>query len=79
MLDRKWPLPTFRDALLIGLTWAVLTASFDFGFGHYVDREPWSELARDYDLSGGRVWILVLAWVAFGPSAVRSVRGCASH
>jgi hypothetical protein len=41
---------------------------------HYVDRKPWSELARDYDLSAGRVWILVLAWVALGPSAVRGIR-----
>lgn len=74
MLDRRWPLPTFSDALLIGLAWTLLTASFDFGFGHYVDRKPWSELARDYDLSAGRVWILVLAWVALGPSAVRGIR-----
>ena len=74
MLDRRWPLPTLRDALLIGLMWALLTASFDFGFGHYVDRKPWSELARDYDLSAGRVWLLVLAWVAVGPSVVRGIR-----
>ncbi len=74
MLERRWPLPTFPDALLIGLAWALLTASFDFGFGHYVDRKPWPELARDHDLSAGRVWILVLAWVALGPSAVRGIR-----
>ena len=74
MLDRRWPLPAFPDALLIGLAWALLTASFDFGFGHYVDRKPWSELARDYDLGAGRVWILVLAWVALGPSVVRGIR-----
>jgi hypothetical protein len=72
MLERRWPLPTFPDALLIGLAWALLTASFDFGFGHYVDRKTWSELARDYDLSTGRAWILVLVWVAPGPSAIRS-------
>jgi hypothetical protein len=74
MLDRRWPLPTFPDAILIGLVWALLTASFDFGFGHYVDRKPWSELAREYDLSAGRVWILALAWVALGPSAIRGIR-----
>ena len=74
ILDRRWPLPTFPDALLIGLAWALLTASFDFGFGHYVDRKPWSELAGDYDLGAGRVWILVLAWVALGPSTVRGIR-----
>jgi hypothetical protein len=40
MLDRRWPLPTLRDALCIGLTWAALTASFDFGFGQFNDLYP---------------------------------------
>ena len=73
-LDRRWPLPSLRQALLIGLTWALLTASFDFGFGHYVDGKPWSELAADYDLSQGRVWILVLVWIAVGPAFERARR-----
>ena len=67
-LEHRWPIPSGKLALQIGLTWAVLTAAFDFGFGHYVDGKSWSELAKDYDISAGRVWITVLIWIAIGPT-----------
>lgn len=72
-LEYRWPLPSAKTALRIGLTWAVLTASFDFGFGHYVDRKSWAELAKDYDITAGRVWIAILAWIIVGPLAARRV------
>lgn len=75
LLQRHRPIPTRREALQIGATWVALTAAFDFGFGHYVDRKPWEELLRDYDLSRGRVWPLVLAWIAVGPAAARELSG----
>ena len=51
----------------------MLTVLFEFGFGRYVDRKSWSELAEDYNLSEGRTWILVLAWIAAGPAAIRAL------
>ncbi|MDQ3645598.1 MAG: hypothetical protein M3345_01530 [Actinomycetota bacterium] len=52
-----------------------MTASFDFGFGHYVDGKSWAVLAKDYDLSAGRVWIAILAWVVVGAAIARTWKG----
>jgi hypothetical protein len=70
-LENRWPLPSLKTALRIGLSWAVMTASFDFGFGHYVDGKSWTELAMDYDITAGRVWIAILAWIIVGPAIAR--------
>jgi hypothetical protein len=73
-LDRRWPLQTRARALRVGSAWLALTAMFEFGFGHCVAKEEWSELLADYDLAHGRLWSLVLAWTALGPVAVVAVR-----
>lgn len=70
-LENRWPLPSAMTALQIGLTWALLTAAFDFGFGHYVDGKSWAELAKDYDVTAGRVWIAILVWIGIGPMLAR--------
>jgi hypothetical protein len=74
MLERRWPLPSQDEAVRVGLTWLILTASFDFGFGHFVAGKSWAELARDYDLSAGRVWILILIWMAVAPTVMKKLR-----
>lgn len=73
-LDRRWPLPTLRTALAVGAAWLALTVAFEFGFGHYVDGKTWAELLADYDLAAGRLWPLLLLWLAVGPAFVRAVR-----
>ena len=73
-LDRRWPLQTRARALRVGSGWLALTAMFEFGFGHWVAKEEWSDLPADYDLAHGRLWSLVLAWTALGPLAVVEVR-----
>ena len=73
-LDRRWPLQTRAQALRVGSGWLALTAMFEFGFGHWVAKEEWSELLADYDLAHGRLWTLVLAWTALGPLAVVELR-----
>jgi hypothetical protein len=72
-LENRWPLPSAETALGIGFAWALMTASFDFGFGHYVDGKSWADLAKDYDITAGRVWIAVLAWIIVGPAVVRAI------
>lgn len=64
---RRWPFASARQALGVGLFWMVLTVAFEFLFFHYVGGHPWDALLANYDLSGGRLWPLVLLWVAFAP------------
>jgi hypothetical protein len=73
-LDRRWPIPTARRALAIGGTWVGITVLFELGFGHWVDGKSWAELAEQYDLATGHVWLLVLVWLGLGPAAVRALR-----
>ena len=62
------------DALRVGTLWLALTLAFEFGFGHFVAGKPWRELLADYDISAGRVWVLVLVTTLFAPLLVGSAR-----
>jgi len=64
---RLWPPESAKAAFAVGLTWLVLTVAFEFLFGHYVARHSWSRLFRDYNPFAGRIWLLVLVWVAIAP------------
>jgi hypothetical protein len=60
--------PTSSDrALAIGLAWAALTVAFEFLFFHFVGGHSWSELLANYNLFEGRVWVVILLWVAVAP------------
>ena len=73
-LDRRWPILTNRSALTIGAAWVVMTIVFEFGFGHYVDGDSWSELLENYNVAAGSLWILVVVWIGLGPLAIRTMR-----
>lgn len=64
---RRRPLPSGRAALAVGLVWLVMTVAFEFLFGRYVAGRPQAELLANYDLSAGRVWALLLVWIALAP------------
>jgi hypothetical protein len=65
----RWlKLSSTQEAFRLGLTWLVLTVVFEFLFGHFVMGHPWSSLFHDYNLLAGRVWVLVLIWIAAAPS-----------
>lgn len=65
---RRWPAGSGAEAWRIGLCWMGLTVAFEFLFFHYIGRHPWAELLANYDLLGGRVWVLVLLWLAVAPA-----------
>ena len=71
ILQRRWPLESRREALSVGSTWAALAIAFEFGFGHWVEGESWSTLVANYEVTAGKVWILVPAALAVGPDVVR--------
>lgn len=73
-LSYIWKIRFSGQALTIGLIWLALTIAFEFLFGHYVLRHPWSRLLHDYNLLAGRVWVLVLLWITIAPYTVYRLR-----
>jgi hypothetical protein len=66
-LNRFWPIRSANEAWIIGVCWLLMTVIFEFGFGHYVAGHSWARLLADYNLAGGRVWPLFLAWITVLP------------
>lgn len=65
--SRRFPIDASRTAWTIGLAWVLMTLAFEFGFGHFIAGKSWAQLAHDYNLSAGRVWLFFLAWVFLMP------------
>ncbi len=61
-------------ATAVGGLWALLTLGFEFGFGHSVRGTSWAELLADYDVSRGRIWVLVPIATAAAPALVRAAQ-----
>ena len=61
---------TRRDAWLIGLVWLVLTLAFELLAGHYLFGDSWQALLGAYDVTRGRIWILVPAITLVAPVLV---------
>lgn len=59
---------SLHSALAGGVWWFVLTVAFECLFGHYVAGDSWAQLAENYDLAAGRLWPLILVWVAVAPA-----------
>jgi hypothetical protein len=71
LLQRRWPLRTRQQGLSVGGAWAAMTLAFEFGFGHWVADESWADLLENYDLTAGRVWLLVPTATVAGPELTR--------
>ena len=55
----RWISPqNAKQGLGIGGFWLVLTLCFEFGAGRYAGK-PWSVILQDYDVTRGRIWVLV--------------------
>lgn len=73
ILVRIWPLANDRQAAVVGGVWLVLTMAFEFVFGRFIAGHSWHRLVDDYNLRAGRLWLVVLAWVAIAPMVLRRV------
>ena len=75
-----WMRPaSLRDAARIGALWLALTLAFEFLVGHYLFGTSWTRLLADYNLAGGRVWILVPITTALAPLLIASTRHVVSQ
>ena len=62
-----WKIQSAGQAITIGLIWLALTVVFEFVFGHFVMKHPWSKLLHDYNILKGRLWLLILIWTTIAP------------
>jgi hypothetical protein len=62
----KLPPVSGQEAIFTGLLWLMLTLMFEFGFGLFRGNS-WSKLLNDYNISKGRIWILIPIWTAIAP------------
>jgi hypothetical protein len=71
-----WIHPATRyAAALVGFVWLGLTVLFEFGAGHFLFHQPWERLMADYDLTKGRIWVLVLLVTVKAPALAAMARG----
>ncbi len=70
----KWEIGTSSQALIVGVIWLGMTVAFEFLFGHYVVRQPWSKLFHDYNFLKGRIWVVVLIWITIAPLVFYKIR-----
>ncbi len=74
-LSRRWPLAKSSQAWFVGGIWLVLTITFEFIFGHFVAGHSINKLLKDYDMTEGRLWSLVLAALFLMPYVTFRIRG----
>jgi len=67
----RWPFTSAAAAWRAGCLWLALTVAFEFVFFHYVTGHSWEELLANYDLSAGRLWPVLLLWIALAPEVFR--------
>jgi hypothetical protein len=77
VLNRSRPLCDTGTALAVGAVWTLLTLGFEFGFGHFVSGTPWPQLFADYDITQGRIWVLVPIATLVAPAVVHAIQGTA--
>ncbi|HEX5719712.1 MAG TPA: hypothetical protein VF179_26390 [Thermoanaerobaculia bacterium] len=66
---------TAAQAAAVGVLWLALTVVFEFGFGRFVAHKTWAELLADYNVLGGRIWVLVLLTTMAAPYLGARLRG----
>lgn len=59
--------PSVKSLFVVGLTWMILTALFEFGLGIFVLNYSWERMFEDYDLSRGGLMGLGLIFMFFVP------------
>lgn len=74
LLVRRWlPLSTTSDAVRCAAIWVGGMLAFEFGFGHFISGQPWSKLLHDYNLAAGRIWLLLVVFMAALPFILRKI------
>lgn len=71
----RWIHPTrVADALMVGITWLMLTLVFEITFGRFVMHASWQRIASDYDVTHGGLLPIGLALLALAPLMTARMR-----
>ena len=62
-----WPPSSGRQALAVGLVWLSLTVAFESFMGLVLMKRTTAQILADYNILAGRVWVLLLIWLAVAP------------
>lgn len=54
---------TIGSAWAVSIGWLLATLAFEFLAGHYLFGNPWEKIIADYNVTKGRVWLLIPATV----------------
>lgn len=73
-LSRRLPIATWQQAVSVGAAWMAMTLTFELGFGRFVEHLSWSTMLADYDVTSGRIWVLVPLWLLAGPAVIRRLQ-----
>lgn len=65
---------TASDGVLVGVLWTGLVLAFEFVAGHFLFGRSWEYLLEDYDVFGGRIWIIVPIVTLLAPMWARRLR-----
>ncbi len=65
----------FRQWLLVGLFWLLLTVVFESIFGRFAQHKTWAELFDAYTFQGGNIWPIVLVTTLISPWLAAKIRG----
>lgn len=79
---RRWPPASSRQSLAIGLGWTLTTIAFELVFFHFVGGHSWEALLANYNLFAGRVWVVLLLWIAIAPAVffrLQKPRSASTH
>ena len=61
------PIPSSRQAWIIGACWLVMTLLFESIMGRFISGADWSEILQSYNIFAGNLWILIPLWTLIGP------------
>jgi hypothetical protein len=65
---------TARDAWSVGIVWLGLTLAFEFLAGHYLFGDPWAKLFAEYNVTRGRLWVVVPITSLLAPVVTYALR-----
>jgi hypothetical protein len=68
LIYRFLGLGSYKQAALVGLTWAILTIIFETILG-FMNRTSWNDILQQYNFVAGNIWALFILCLFFLPLA----------